>query len=285
MPMEVFECRETDVSWSSRKLGLNKLGSDIFPSLSVTTLRKNRFSTVLRHVEHWCLVFWKADKLFLLNTCNNWGFGSVPTIWSTLTIGADFGQNGFLALPNFKCPFLKSWEDRYQKFGRTLFGTHASVYISKLSFTEIPKTVIGGDIFRKVGISLPHWTNDNFGPSCNPIKLKLGRLRDLIHNFDLSFLPSQLNKFPKFFCSLNCGFVWKTAVTLQQNALKSVLFIRLTWNFYHRLNTTRAWCGSSLSSIGSLFVEKSDFENWKKKHISFFKFKIMTAYFFTSWIF
>ena len=44
-----------------------------------------------------------------------------------------FGQNGFLALPNFNCRFLKS-DDLYQKCVGPLFGTHPLVFISKLSF-------------------------------------------------------------------------------------------------------------------------------------------------------
>ena len=132
------------LAWRSpRKMGSNKIGFENFPCLNVTNLRKNQFYTRLSHVEHSDLVFWEADKRFSRNTQFNWGFRCFPTIWNTLIFGAGSGQTGFLALSNFKCPFLKN-EEWYQKFGRPLFGTHSLVYISKLSFPETPETAIGG---------------------------------------------------------------------------------------------------------------------------------------------
>ena len=109
-------------------------------------------------------------------------------------------QNGFLFLPNFKCPFLKN-DDRYQSLGQPLFGTLPLLHISKLSFPEAPKTLIEGsnvrDIFWETGFLLLQWTNVNFDTSCNPIQLKLCTLKDLIHNFDLSPQPSELVKLLK----------------------------------------------------------------------------------------
>ena len=109
----------------------------------MTPIRKKYFSTLLKHLEPSGLVFWEVNKSFAMNTCDNWGFGFFPTIWSTLTFWAIFGHNAFSALPNFKCLFLKN-VDRCEKSVRPLFEKHPSVYISELSFTRTPKTVIGG---------------------------------------------------------------------------------------------------------------------------------------------
>ena len=134
-------------SKSPRKFGLNKLGFDNFPYLTVTNLRKNPFYALLSRVEPLDLFsakltryFWRVNIIFeVLDVFQqlevHWFFGNV------------FGQIGFLALTNFRCPFLKN-EDRCSKIGRPLFGTHTVNYISKLSFTETPKTVVGGDKVR-----------------------------------------------------------------------------------------------------------------------------------------
>ena len=59
-----------------------------------------------------------------------------------------FWAKWFFGFAEIQLTFLKI-EDLYQKFGRPLYGTHPLVYISKLSFPETPKTVIGGDKVRE----------------------------------------------------------------------------------------------------------------------------------------
>ena len=141
----------------TEKMGFRTIVLDIFPYLTVITLRKNPFYTLLSHVEPPNLIFWKTKEISLKNTCYKRGFGCFLTNWWTLFFGVVFGQPGLLALPNIKRPFPKN-EDDYQKCGQPFFGTQSLTYFKKPSFIETPRTVMGVGIMSKtVSKNLAFW--------------------------------------------------------------------------------------------------------------------------------
>ena len=118
-----------------------------------------------------------------------------------MTFGAVFEQNGFSALPNFRCCFPRK-DNRYQKFGQLFPETFSLDYISRFNFLETPRTVIGEGISLNARLKNPLLVTSvkkfNVGTFRfrNPTQLQFGRLEQLIDCFDPSTQSSELITLP-----------------------------------------------------------------------------------------